>query len=502
MLKNIIGAVVIGLIMLFVQNYFKDVPTATYIVSEAIEIVGSQGKSEYAQEIVVANPGHSALKDISIKVPRHISSFKLTKHSSLIQEKTFQGDNSFELVYPDLPSGQKIRLQIRYDGIPMDKSWISISHADGVAQPQENQTPAINFLWIWLAFCAGILSQSVSAIRSWKRESFSKWATNEEPFRNNKPWFSTSAEWSEMQYESIRRTLNNSSYYASIDSSAHYQLLNRSKPTLLSEEHWTKLQKQATESLMSNFSKMVTRYSSPDKLVDLFKLKKPEALPIESWTEFQKSLISQLKSNLLPAGMKPTDYVNILDPNNLMLKILPDQVASEIRDLAQKYYSEYLTSRSAWETESDSLTVLKSARLDLLTSDQAASVKKKILRLARMAAMPSDWSIGKLELFISKERPEWMPEKEFNSLRELVTQSKSLSDERSALHQQERELKTAKLVAESLKKRVLAQLDLIDRVLSNPSSINKIEEYDSTFAPGNRKNLELVATLLNAQNQR
>lgn len=110
--------------------------------------------------------------------------------------------------------------------------------------------------------------------------------------------------------------------------------------------------------------------------------------------------------------------------------------------------------------------------------------------------MPSDWGIKELDFFISKGRPEWMQEEEFSSICKIVSQTKTLSDESNALRQQEIKLSSEKLEAENLMKRVLAQLDLIDRVLTNPNSIEKIEDYDQTFAPGNRKNLELVASLL------
>ena len=377
----------------------------------------------------------------------------------------------------------------------MEKNWISISHADGNAQAQENQIPAFNYLWIWLAFMLGTFTQTIPEVRRWKRESFAKWANEEEIFRNDKPWFASSAEWSEMQFEAIERSLKGYSFSA-IELTSYFKLLTRSKPTLLSEEHWAKLQKQASESLMERFSREVTKYSNTEKLVDLFKVRKPEALSISNWAEFQESLNDRIKSKLLPARMKTEDYVNILNSNNLILKSLPEPIGNEIRELAQRYYAEDLTSRETLEIMSDPSTVLKTARLDLLTADQAASVERKILRIARMIAMPSHWGIRELELFISKGRPEWMQEEEFNSICEIVSQAKTLSDERNALRQQERELSSTKLEAENLKKRVLMQLDLIDRILSNPSSIDKIEDYDKTFAPGNRKNLELVASLL------
>ncbi|WP_211474645.1 hypothetical protein [Collimonas humicola] len=496
MLKNLVVAIVGGLILWFVQDHFKDVATATYSISEAIEIPGSNGAAEYAQEIAVVNSGHSPVKAISIKVPHHISSYKLTKHSSLIKEEVVSEPNSFELVYPELPAGQKIRLLVRYDGIAIEKKWISVSHADGNGQAQENQSSSINYNWIWLAYFFGVISQSFGDIRRLKRESFRKWSSLEKIFRDDKPWFASSAEWSEMQFDAIQKTLAEYSFSTSVEQTAYYKLLNRPKPALLSEEHWAKLQKYAAELLMATFSKEVTRYSKTEKLIDFFKLKKPEALSHQSWTEFQKSLNAQIQNNLLPIYANEADFISILENNNSLLNSLPNSVASEIRTQIQQRYYSYLIECIKSEKRGDPFILIKIARLDLLTEDQSKSVKNNLLQFARMLGMPSRWRIQELKDFVSKKRPEWMPEDEFNSICELVSQAGKLSDERDAIRSRQRVLESEALETDQLKKRVLAQLELIDRVLTNPNSIGKIEDYDQTFAPGNRKNLELVASIL------
>ncbi|MEM4987659.1 hypothetical protein V8G57_09705 [Collimonas sp. H4R21] len=496
MLKSLVVAIVGGLILWFVQDHFKDVPTATYSISEAIEIPGSKGTDEYAQEIAVVNSGRSLVKGISIKVPHHISSYKLTKHSSLIKEETFSEPNSFELVYPELPAGQKIRLLVRYDGLAIEKKWISISHADGNAQAQENQTSPINYNWIWLAYIVGAISQGFGNIRRFKRESFRKWSSAERIFRDDKPWFASSTEWSEMQFGAIKKTLFEYSFSPLIEQTAYYKLLNRPKPTLLSEDHWATLKKYASELLMARFSREVTQYSTTEKLIDFFRLKKPEALSHQSWTEFQESLNKQIQNSLLPTYVNEPEFVSILEPNNSLLKSLPNSFANEIHTQAQQRYSSYLIECSKSGIGGDPLIVLKTARLDLLTEEQSKSVKKSLLQFARMTAMPSRWYIQELKDFISKKRPEWMQEAEFNSICDFVSQADTLSDERDALRSRQRALEFAALETDNLKKRVIAQLDLIDRVLTNPRSIDKIEDYDQTFASGNRKNLELVASLL------
>jgi hypothetical protein len=498
MLKTIFVAVVGGLILWAVQNHLKEVPSATYSVSDAIEIVNPKGNSEYAQEIVVNNSGQSVVKNISIKVPRHISTYKLTKHSSQIKEQAFSELNSFELVYPELPTKQKIKLLVRYDFTPMDKGWISINHADGNALVQESQTSPFNYLWLWLAFVGGGLTSSFGEIRRWKRESFRKWAKDEYLYSDSKPWFASASEWSEMQFEAIERHLREYGNYgfSKVETSAYYLLLNRRKPSSLSEEYWSKLQNHAEELLMSGFSKDITRYSKTEKLVDLFKLKKPESLSVEKWTSFESSLEKQLISNLLPSHMMLEDYVKILTPNNSLLNSLPEEVANKIRSLAQRYYSEDLTSSVNVAREQTPYKILRTARLDLLSEELATTIKNKITKLTRLQELPSTLNAYNLEIFIAKGRQDWMSEDEYKSICDFVSNSKSLSDEKKALSQSKHEIDAIKDETEKNAEQVKDQLDFIDKLLSNPASIERVEDYDKTFSKGNWRNLSLIASLL------
>ncbi|WP_146156624.1 hypothetical protein [Nitrosomonas nitrosa] len=499
MIKTIFVSVLGGLILWSVQNYFKDMPTAKYIISDAIEIPNSNGDLEYAQEVSVVNSGTSAVKTISIKVPRHISTYKLTKHSNQNDEKVFSDANSFELIYPELPSEQKIRMLVRYDGEPIQKDWISISHADGNAQAQENQSPQVNFNWIWLAFVFGMLTQTTGDIRKWKRESFSRWTKDENIFRDDKPWFVSSTEWPEIQFEAIDRSLKSYSYIensSDIKKNLCYQLLNRTKPEMLPDEKWILLQKEASNLLMAKLSNVITKYTKVVKLVDFFKIEKPKALSNELWSDIEESLTESLINNLLPTYIKDKEFVAILDTSNPILKHIPETVAVRIRELAQERYTDYLTNHNTLRLLDNPLTILKTARLDLLTNKQSDDIKESVFRFSRVNGMPSIWDICELKLFISKGKPEWMSEKEFNSLSDFVTQSQSLADQRDSLNRQQYDLESNKLATDKLKARVLSQLELIDKILINPSAIEKIEDYDQTFAPGNRKNLELIASLL------
>lgn len=493
MLNNLIVLIVGSLIVWFVQDHFKDVPAVTYSVSDGIEIVGSQGKSEYAQEIAVLNSGKRTANTVSVKIPRHISSYKLTKHSNLIAEKAFSEANSFELVYPELPTEQKIKLLVRYEGSPISSDWISINHADGNAQPQDKQSSKTNYLWIWIAFWLGLGSSFILDIRSFKKKWFRNWPDNKALFRDDKPWFCTASEWKELQAEAIERSLERYSYDP-IEQRLSYLLLSRMKPALMPDEQWSKLQRQAAKLLKEHLSREVTIYASKEKLLDLLKIKKPVSFPLEGWNEVQKSIHLRIKTTLLPEHIRSGDLVKILEDNSPALRDLPEALAAEIRETAQLLY--FRKSIEKCIDDYRGLQNLDDVRLDLLNNDQQAKLQELFVQAARLRSMPRSWDIQGLQQFVSQGKPGWISDGEFDDVRRLVLEASSLSNDHDTLNTRLSELADTIADVEILKQRVLAQLSLIDRVLTNPSSIDNIENYDATFAPGNRRNLETVASLL------
>ena len=110
--------------------------------------------------------------------------------------------------------------------------------------------------------------------------------------------------------------------------------------------------------------------------------------------------------------------------------------------------------------------------------------------------MPRTWDVSELRVFVAAGRPEWMPKAEFMAIANLVERFDALTKERELLRRREQKASAEQAEAEKLKKHVLAQLGIIDRVLMQPEAIDKLEDHDRTFAPGNMKSLEYVASLL------
>lgn len=492
--KGLLLTILLTAAVWFAKSHFENAATLTYSVSDPIEITVAPGRAEYAQEIAVLNQGHVAAESISIKVPHAVSSYQLRKHSNLAKEASIPAANSFELIYPKLPAEQRIVLLVRYDGSPLAKEWISVAHSAGNAQLQEKQVNPISPLTLLGIFWGGFLIAYLLDFRRKRCDSYIRAADEEELFSDTRPWFASPGEWSKIQCDAIERALQRSRA-PSLEKNLAYRLLSRQQPEHMRDEHWETLKNLATEILEAEFSRAISRCSNKNKLKDLTKLKKPDDLPWPVWERFQDAIFEQLYLLFLPVHQSEIDYENLLVPSRALLRDIPDAMASELRDAAQTQYFRHLLEQ-ANDTWGDPRVVLQNARIDLLTADQASRLGLHVEQLCRMRKMPRSWEVSELKVFAAGGRPDWMPKAEFMAITNLIERFETLAQERELVRRRERKASAELAEADKLKKHVLAQLGIIDRVLMQPEAIDKLEDHDRTFAPGNRKSLECVASLL------
>lgn len=453
MFKNLVVAIVGGLVIWFVQDYFRDVPKASFSVSNPIEIPGLSGKIEYAQEVSITNTGRTNVKDVSVRAPFSVSSYKLSKHSSLVKEGLGTDPNKFELIYPELPVGQRFNLLLRYSGNPIDKKLIGVNHDSGAGSNQEDNSGGFSFIWVWSAFILGWVLQSISDLRRIKRDAFVAWANEATIYQDNKPWFFSSKEWPVAQVNAIMKAINGHEY-AKIQESKSFKLLNKSKPALLNSEHWADLISEASKNVIAKFSKELTVYASIDQLLDLSRVEKPHLLSIKSWNEINKSLNNCIYGKLLPSHTQEKELVDILENASPKFQGVPLEVMNQVRKSAGEQYYFCLLSRCHSFDGPYLRNFLNFARLDFLSENQRTELVDLVDRINHFDGEIKAVEIERDKLFSSQSK------------------------------------------VDALINRVSGQLDVIDRVLSHPDTIERIEDYDQTFAPGNWTNLRKVATIL------
>lgn len=494
MLRNLILTLAVSLVVWFAHVQSADSPELTYFASNPIEVTGALGRAEYAQEISVVNQGRVAAKAVSIKVPRSISSYQLQKHSNLTREASQNGNNSFELLYPELPPDQRIALFVRYDGSPVAREWVAVSHSTGNAKALEKQPEPDSPLLLLAIFWSGFLVFQLLDVRRQHAEKFIRSADDESLWRNDRPWFAPRGKWSGIQREAIVRALQRCAS-PSLENSLAFQLLNRTKPSLMREAHWEELKTKAVGMVVMDCSRKLIQATGKSPLIDLARLRKPELLPWPDWEKLQEAIHERLYDLLLPVRQNAVDYPSLLEPGRSPLADIPDALATEIRGAAQEFYFRQLLRRST-DTWGEPGAVLQTARLDLLSDEQEERLRQHVAQLGRMRKMPRSWEVAELKVFLAEGRPDWMPEPEYVAIGKLVERIDDLTEEDQFLRRREKRAKADQIEADNLRKKALAQLGLINRVLSSPEAVETLEDYSQILAPGDIKSLERVAWIL------
>ncbi|MBI2277657.1 MAG: hypothetical protein HYU74_09920 [Dechloromonas sp.] len=494
MLRNLILTVVASAVVWVASEYIRYAPALIYYASDPIEVPGVQGRSEFAQEIIVLNQGRVAARAVSIRIPRGISSYQLHKHSNLAREASQSGGNNFELLYPELPPEQRITLFVRYDGNPVAREWIAVGHSAGNAAPLDKPADPVNPLLLLGVFWCGFTVSLLFDLRRQQTEKFVRRADRGQLLANERPWFAAAARWSEIQYEAIVEALVRRPQSGADNSFAH-ELLNRPKPALLRDEHWSDVRSRAGEMYLMECAQALLLATNRNQLTELAGRKKPEHLPWQDWERLQEAVQQRLYDLLMPLRQNAVDYLGLLDPGRSPLRDLPEALAMEVRTAAQEQYFRQLIRRST-DTWGDPASVLQTARLDLLSDEQESRLRQHVEQLGRMRKMPHSWDPAELKVFLAEGRPDWMPEQEFAAIGKFVEKIDDLADEDAFLRKREKRAKAAQLEADNLRKQALAQLGLIDRVLMNPEAADSLEDYSEVFSAGDLRSLERVAWLL------
>lgn len=499
MIKILIASVAIPLIAWFASHQLENTPSLGYQVSEAIEIGNPFGGTEYVQEITVFNPGRVMANAVSIKVPQGISSYQLKKHTNLVKEASVNNTDRFELLYPELPPDQRISLVVHYGGNPIPKDWITVFNNGGYVQPLGKAQKSSSPLLLGFLFLGGFLLSSLLQIRKQHQSEFLRQADDEQLLRNDKPWFATREEWPNLQFAAIAAKL---SVLQSTESAASFacKVLNHEKPLLMRDEQWSEIRNLACDNLLIEFFRLSLQGASTDKLIQWAKLVKPGMLAWHDWQKYQRIVSERLLERLLPPNSGEAEYDKLLAPEAIALRGLPDSLQEQLRTTAQNQYFHQVIVR-ATETPGNPQGILQTARLSYLNDDQKLSLQNHIEQLVRMRNMPRNWDTAELAAFVASGRPEWMPEGEFLAIGKLVGSLESLNDDREILDLREQQARSTQMYADKLRKRALAQLGLIDRVLTNPEAVDTLEDYAESLEPTYQKSLERIAWLLRRANR-
>lgn len=303
------------------------------------------------------------------------------------------------------------------------------------------------------------------------------------------------------------------------------KILKTRKPNGLSEPTWEKLEELANK----EFFDAKTRETSLSNIVKTLKETKPPEISETCW----KNIISHLQdryynytsSQIITANdplniikscelelLKPehreelikktletkTKYVlEQADVEKILKETRPEEIPNhhwlQMISFLQKKYCHMID--EAISISKDPLNTITKYNLNLLQNEQQESLNKKAESMKQKLEYDT-----LITLFtnithhqkIEDTKRQTLSQQNWETIKKIEEQLLRLEEDKEKYaHALEEAIKTS-----SLKQKVTNQLELINTILTDPTTINRIEHYNDTFAPGNFANLKRVAEYL------
>ena len=492
------------------------------------------------QQFDLKNLSRKEVDRIQVKFPPRVTAHEIILNSQGDKVETFTNQDSVEFIYPQLPAQGAFRIILKTPGEGIRRDELSVLHSKGLAQyalaSGSSLSSAINWSTLFaLLFYVTLVAYGMRTV------FLDSWASRaeyngEDVLRHGKPLYAGRDKWSEIRTKALESVATKAPFYDSdIQSQTYYKWLDRDKPTFLSVDEWDKFQTSAIKTLLSRVEALRNQAVSAKEVLDLLKIKRPLQCPPPKWEEaharFEKAFLSIRLSN--PYS----------DFRAMLSELKPDEVSNPVWAESQRTLARRLFQSLSEESALSFAPIEYLNRQDLtpLATEMADKLRKQAYE-RELAKLPSMLRDFEAEAFLKGPRPVWMSDSDYSDckakaertlqatkeaalnrlvlsnlrllLAGLPPDSKQLEqfdpELRMQLKKLDEDLRTAKekLVTEAqtvsrdikdvaeAKQKILKQLEILNRLFSDPASIDRVESYDNPFAPGNLETLKKVSVLL------
>jgi len=544
---TLICTLVIGLIVAyFAFNLNKEYVDLRYTLSEKIptRFIEPTLLAETVQQLVVKNNGNIPATRIQIKINGFVKDHDILKNSVSDVVEEHNSNGRFEAIYPSLPPDAQFSYIFKTSGGGITEYNLEIKHNKGKAKEalasdsQSIYSKLGNYFFraliivyiIFIVFHARFMAIDLL-------ESSASYKNYYDYLNKKKPIYVSQEKWDSMRRKYIEGKIK-SNYLTrtNIEEGENYKILNQDKPKFLTEDEWELLKEKASKSLEDQLSYAIKISTPFSHLEEYFLLKKPKYFPNNKWQE----IVKEINENFITVQKLNKDLY--LSTQNI-LKKLELGSPSGILPAFWDEYKKFLTDRYYELVYKDiliypnPLKYLKEFNLSVLSEKEQASLKDISYKI-QLLWIDQISSIDEAKIFIKKEKPEWIKANDLErlekkadaylALEKSIRKNQSLSNALSSIvnftplkeqpdsldgkewgdiielerkiattsmkiEEDKSKLETDKQKTNELKNKVLKQLSIIDDILIDPGSINKIEDYDNPFSEGNFANLKKIS---------
>lgn len=498
-------ALVGGLIVAyFAYNLNKEVFDVRYTLSEQIPTkFGETQAIENVQRLVVKNNGNSSVVKIQIKIKRNVEKAEILKFSPTDTVKEYVSNGYFEVAYPELPPGGSFTYSFKTLDDGISKNDLDIRHSKGeVIDALSSGSKTITSMGIIIFYIAILLfyvSISIITLLSSFMESKVRYEKYNDFLRRSKPLYISQNKWNKLRKESIEN-FSGSSYSnpTEIENTLSYKVLNQEKPNYLNTEEWELLLEKAIKQFEKDYGEAIHTVWF-ENMTRYFIVKKPLHFPESKWSEIVNKInreylsrkkydsamfeINELKKELtaeMPKGMIPgywADYITCLKKQ--YHKLLLREVYSSFTQFSLKSIENY--------------------NLDMLNYEEKETILNTAYKIA-LGNLASSINEANAEKFVTSEKPVWLRDDDYrmilnraNKIIEVDKLKKKYEQLLEEVKKKGSDLEKEEKNIIELKQKIERQLKVVHEFTSDPTVVNRIEEYNNVFAPGNFENLKRLA---------
>jgi len=523
-------------------------PDLRYQLSIPIELeAGTPGTLSVVQQLEIANLGNAVAEKIQVKIRNDVGSLRVTKDSESDIYQQFESSNgATELVYDSLRPAGRFQIVLT-GGQRLLEEDVEIRDLGGFAKPAFASEPGFWSLLVSVSplvavgFYLWLSARSIATDNIAFESVLDPAATLE----RRKPLLVPHNRWESILEKAASLPAGlKMTETTDVSSWEVYRLLNSKRPEHLADDTWNRVVIQLRKSFIARVEAVSSRaqvHGRTEEIRKLLATRKPLAVFDEPWDQLVKSI-----SKMYVAALWAHDTRWLLPffPGlaTRLAESKPDGLAEsdwqKYREWLQCIY--FLRGFEDLQSSVEPMEDLQRVDLSLLSASQTKTLKELAYYL-EMRKLPSVHSPEGAEEFLKAGKPTFMTERDYEQLTKAAQTAKRTAEDKrrySALGDALRDLlkgyplATAKptaildddwadlqriernIVAASEENRrkdkeltlleseistlvtkVRRQLEIINAFISDPGVLDRIEEYDGLFAPGNLENLRQIARL-------
>ena len=546
---KVLGGLVTSVIVLLLGYYLNHLksPDVRYQLSSPITVEAATGMPpKLVQQIEIANSGSATAQRVQVRMQKSVGTITLSKDSEGDKSEQLKiPSGGTELDYEALRAGGRIKISL-VGGDPLTDGDLEVRSQDGLAKRALASENPIWSLFKVILIVSPMILYWVWLIREMVRDTFRSRCRLHpiDVLEMKKPLLLSRAQWEEsLREEAVTHAVTREAGETGDVPSWHiYRLLNTGMPEHLPGDIWAKVLPGLIEAFVSRLASVAQasdRWPNPTEIGKLLTIQKPRTVFDESWNRSRKDL----GYRFCTAVVTSTISANFRNPGPIFETAKADGLERERQEALENWLSSlYFATivrriQGSWQPMDafgkEELDFLSKSDLEILKEFAYGLQMKKVL-------MPS--SEPRATQFLADGKPAFMTDNDFDrfeglakavleanndkrrnsaflaEIRHLLAgdglgsvmppevdpdgwaRLKKMEDE-IVTARNKNEQKCAELIKQenetaTLKAKLLRQLDLINTFINDPAVVDRIEEYDGVFAPGNLVNLRRLAEQL------